>query len=432
MLLIYRLFSYVIFGLGLPVWLLLRSRLRSGLRRRLGHYRETPWPPGPAPRIWFHGASAGDVRALRPVIRKVRAGLPQATLVLSVITDSGFKVAQDELTEDVNGITYAPIDLPGATRSAVRAIRPDVLVFEYTELWPNLLAAAQAEGVIQVLGNGRLHPRRMWGYRWMTWLFGSPLSRLDRLLMRSDDDAARALALGAPKARIEVTGNTKFDDVAPVDEPPRALADGRWFVAGSTHAEDEGPVLAAFAAIRSIDEEARLLLVPRYPERAPAVADAARRWRWSVSRSGLGPDAAVADDDVVVVDVMGRLRVAYHRARIAFVGGSFGRRGGHNILEPASLGVPVLAGPDLANAADAVALLRGHGLIQVADASTLARVTVDVWSDETLRRRLSSRAQAAVEGAVGASERNAQTIIELANISTSRGPASESADSLDG
>ncbi|MEL7369865.1 MAG: glycosyltransferase N-terminal domain-containing protein [Myxococcota bacterium] len=417
---IYRLLTYLVFGLGLPFWLLMR-RLRGGFRRRLGLYGDLaavdPWPPGPSPRIWFHGASAGDVRALRPVIRKVRAALPRATLFVSVVTDTGHAVATAELSTVLDGVTYAPIDLPGATRRTMRALQPDVLVLEYAELWPNLLAAAELFGAKRVLGNGRLSPRRMTAYRWLGWLSGAPWVRLDRLLMRSPEDARTARLLGAPKARIEITGNTKLDDLG--EEDPRAhavleaLGPGPWLVAGSTHADDETAVLPTFAALRRIDPSARLLLAPRYPERAAKVAETVARWRWTVACAAL--DQSVdREADVVVVSAVGRLRAAYGAGRLAVVGGSFGGRGGHNVLEPAVVGCPVVTGPDLGNFSDAVELLRGHGLIQVRDAPTLARVVVDLWTNEALLRRLASEAKTRVLASAGASQRNADVIIELA------------------
>ena len=424
--LIYRLLSYVVFGLGLPLWWL-RSRLRIGLGRRLGWYplrgHNDVWPVrvrGGRPRIWFHGASAGDVRALGPIVRRVRAELPEATLVVSAVTDSGLKLAETELGGDLDGVTAAPLDLPGATRRTVRAIAADVLVLEAAELWPNLLAAADALGTRMILVNGRLHPDRMAGYRWLTWLAGPVVTRLDRLLMRTADDAARAAQLGAPTDRVEVTGSTKLDDRPALAGKALSptLQSGRWWVAGSTHAEDEEAVLTAFSALRQADAESRLLLAPRYPERAQSVLALARRHGWTAVRSSLQADSSDNDADVVVVDTMGRLRSAYGAARVAFVGGTFGRRGGHNILEPAGHGVVVLAGPDLESNPDATALLRGQGLIQVADAPTLSQVLVDVWTNDDLRQSLSQRAQAAVvnasTGAQSAADRDAAVVIELA------------------
>lgn len=413
--LIYRLLSFVVFGLGWPFWWL-QPRLRAGQRQRWGLYgpRRPVWPRGPSPRIWLHGASAGDVRALRPLVAHIRAAMPSATLVLSTITDTGYQMAERELSKWVDGIVYAPLDTSGATRRTVGVLRPDLLVLEYAELWPNLIAAVKASGARVVLVNGRIHPDKLTAYRWLMWLAGSPVRAFDRLLMRSDADAARIRALGAVDDRVEVTGNTKFDDVVAPEPSPGfdILGPGPWLVAGSTHVEDETKVLAGFAALKQVDPAARLIVAPRYPERASSVAADIER-TWSVARWPLVGGYDPSTSDVVVVGAVGFLRAMYLIARVAVVGGTFGRRGGHNILEPAAAGVPTLAGLDLRNSPDAVELLRGRGLIQVGDASTLSRVLIDLWTDDLLRTRLGQRAVTAVNTARGATRRNAEVVIEL-------------------
>ncbi len=415
--LIGRLLSYLIFGLGLPLWLLFRRRLRPGLWRRLGFYDGAEWPgssSSDSPRIWFHGASAGDVRSLRPVVQRVRSAFPDAMLVVSAVTETGHRMAVDELSAVVDGVTYAPIDLPDAVGRALRAIRPDVLVLERAELWPNWLVAAQAAGVRCVLHNGRLHPDRLTLYRWLDWLFEGPIRGLDRCLMQTKRDAASVRALGVPDDRIEVTGHTKWDGATEAVGPSLPVLDGqRWLVGGSTHAADEAAVLSAFEALRRVDDEARLLLVPRYPERAPAVAEAGKRAGYEVTISTLDAGGGLSKADIVVVAALGILRSIYLSARLAIVGGSFGARGGHNVLEPAVAGVPVIAGPDLSGFQEAVSLLAGHGLIQVHDASTLGRVVVDLWRDDTLRSRLAEEVRSRVLRARGATARNAEVIIEL-------------------
>ncbi len=426
MALIYALLSYLVFGVGLPFWLILMPRLRAGLWQRLGLYAKEPrpWPVGNHPRLWFHGASAGDIRALRPVIRRVRSSLPDATIVVSAITDSGYNVASDELSAFVDGVVYAPLDLPATARRAIDVLRPNVLVIEAPEIWPHLLGAASASGARLVLVNGRLNPNRMGAYRWLSWASGAPIRRYDRLLMSSAGDADRVRLLGAPAERIEVTGSTKFDDLMEgLSRDVRLLGKGHWLVAGSTHEDDEAPILDAFGAIRAEDPRAQLLLVPRYPERARHLVALGQRKRWKATRSGLNEREAGSPYDVVVVDVMGRLRDCYPRARVAFVGGSFGRRGGHNILEPAMAGVPIVTGPDLRYASEAARLLRGRGLTQAADGPSLCKIMVDLWCNESLRQQLGHAAKAIVANATGASPRNAEIIAKLAAATrVERGP----------
>ena len=426
---IYRWLSYVVFGLGFPVWWLLFPRLRGGLRQRFGDYGAVTghgaWPPRRGPIVWFHGASAGDIRALRPVMARVRTARADASILVSAITDSGHRLAHAELSGLTDGVVYAPIDLPGATRRAMQAVRPNLLVLERAEFWPHLFAAAAVVECRIVLINGRLHPDRMFGYRWLSRIAGPPLARIERLLMQTPGDADRALALGAAAERVVVAGGTKVDDVEPPsrDEQAKlaaAMGPGPWLVAGSTHEEDEAVVRRAFAAVRAVDPKARLLLVPRYPDRASYVVAALRDPSWTVRRSSLKGDSDPPSEDVVVVDVVGKLRTAYGVGRLAIVGGTFGDRGGHNVLEPAAAGVPVVAGPDVSNNEDAARLLRGHGLIQVPDADGLAQVAVDLWTNASLRASLSKRGMERVRGASGAADRSARTVIELMATTDSR------------
>ncbi|MCB0780614.1 MAG: hypothetical protein KDC03_14025, partial [Flavobacteriales bacterium] len=379
--------SYLFIGLLLPVWAL-HPKLRQGILRRLGLYRDvtppgTVWPPsrGRGPRILLHGASAGDLLALLPIIEQLRARAPESTLMVSTMTNSGFSIAQDRLQKLVDGVTFVPYDLPGATRRAMQVLAPDLLVLEYTELWPNLIHAARRRGAKVALTNGRLSEALVRRYRWMAFLFGNPLAALDLLLMREEVEADRALALGAPAGRIRVTGNTKFDNLlkaAPEagDALREALGPGLWLVAGSTHEGEEKGVLHAFRGMRAEATGLRLLIAPRYVERAPKIAALARHEGFTV---GIRSEAAAHPDEVraaevVLLDSMGELATAYSLATLVFVGGSFVPRGGQNILEPAGQGRPVLFGPNMRNFRDSVEVLLGRGGIQVTSVEQLERV----------------------------------------------------------
>jgi 3-deoxy-D-manno-octulosonic-acid transferase len=243
----------------------------------------------------MHGASAGDLQALAPMMRLFRARFPDCRILVSTITDSGLLMARDRLAAELDAVVYAPWDLWGATRRAVRALAPDVLVLEYTELWPNLIHAVHAKGAKVVLTNGRFAAERVAGYRALFALTGNPLRELDLLLMREDDEAERALALGAPLERVWVTGNTKFDGLRATapggDEAELRSALGlspgaRLLIAGSTHEGEEDLLLGVFRGLLGQHPDLRLLLAPRYTDRAERVAalaeaaGCARRTRW--------------------------------------------------------------------------------------------------------------------------------------------------------
>lgn len=432
--LIYWLISYLVIGALMPL-LLVHPKLRQGIRRRFGLYpRARPWPPsrGDGPRIWLHGASAGDLLALQPIMAEIRARSPQATLIVSTMTNSGYAIANERLESLVDAVTFVPWDLAGATRRAVAAIQPDLLVLEYTEIWPNLIGAAADAGARIALTNGRFSEALLWRYQLLYALIGNPLRRMSLLLMREPVEAERVLALGAPRERVRVTGNTKFDHVmkapkAEVIEGLRSVlgtSDRPLFVAGSTHDGEERDVVQAFLGMREVSPGLRLLIAPRYTERGAKVAAIARAEGLSValrSEAAAAPEVARAAD-VVVLDTIGELSAAYSLATLVFVGGSFVKRGGQNILEPAGQGRPVLFGPFMMNFRDSVEVLLGRGGIQVRSPSQLEKVGKELLGRPDEIAHLGQMAREAVEKVRGASPRNAIALLELvAPAPTARG-----------
>jgi 3-deoxy-D-manno-octulosonic-acid transferase len=417
---LYRVVSYLLFALALPV-LLLHPKLRHGLRRRLGLYPEGFLAEGPGPRIWLHGASAGDLLALLPVIEGLRQRFPGATLIVSTLTNSGYLMARDRL-RNVDAITYLPYDLPGATRRAVRALRPDLLVLEYTEIWPNLIRAAHRSGARVALTNGRFSASRLSQYRWLFSIIGNPLREIDLFLMREDVEAERVLRLGAPLERVWVTGNTKFDSLIGDSANgstalARALgqADGEpaapLWIAGSTHEGEEALLFSVLAKLRARHPRLRLVIAPRYIERSTRIQALARDRGFSAGLRSQGPLSP--PPDVVVLDTIGELGQAYRLATIVFVGGSFTDRGGQNILEPAAAGKPVLFGPNMENFHDSVQILVGRGGIQVKDASHLQRVIHDLLERPGRLHELGLMARAAVGSVSGAGARDVDHLAKL-------------------
>jgi len=409
--------EYVVFWLMLP-FLLLHPRVRQGIRLRLGLYRPAPAAQG-SPRVWLHGASAGDVLGLVPIVRELKALRPDACVIVSAITDSGASMARQRLIPQglAELVTFLPYDLPGACRRAIAAVRPDVLVLEYTELWPQLVEAAFQAGVKLALTNGRLRPRNVPRYRLLFRLTGNLLQKFDVLMMRAEDEAERALLLGAPPERVHVTGNTKFDALAvsvPAAEDAslrRALALGseRLWVCGSTHEGEESGLLRTFSILQKEYGDLRLLIAPRYIERAQRVLALARSMGL---RARLRSHAGGAEP-VIILDTIGELVRAYQLATVVFVGGSFGRRGGQNILEPAACGKPVLFGPRMENFQDSVQVLVGRGGLQVKDPIALLRLMRDLLARPDEIRKLGELAREAVSSVRGASARDARLIAEL-------------------
>lgn len=408
----YLLLGHLAFALLWP-FLLLHKKTRKGQRRRFGFYPRDFLPPKRGPRIWLHGSSAGDLLALRPIAEEWKRRFPDATLVMSALTDTGHAIAS-RMGDLVEAVTYQPWDLPGPTRRAMRAIDPDILVLEYTEIWPRLISAAKKQGVRVVLTNGRFDQAKMGHYRTLFRLIGNPLTEVDLLLMREEEEAERALELGAPPGRVRVTGNSKFDALVPsgdVEIPglAEALGPGPIFFAGSTHEGEEGLLLEVFVRLRKAHPSLRMVLAPRYVDRAARLAHLVQSHGLRAAfRSRGGGDA-----DVVLLDTMGELYAAYRSATLVFVGGSFTRRGGQNILEPAARGKPVLFGPNMQNFRDSVQVLLGRGGIQVQDPEHLARAALDLLDRPDRLAELGALARSAVLAVGGASARNVEEMLHL-------------------
>ncbi|GAC1343350.1 MAG: 3-deoxy-D-manno-octulosonic acid transferase [Myxococcales bacterium] len=419
------LLAYLAFFLLLP-FLLFHPRVRAGLRLRLGLYGGDP-ALRPGPRVWLHGASAGDVLGLVPIVRELKALRPDVRVIVSSITDSGAAMAEQRLLRGkpplADVVTFLPYDLPGPVRRTLAALRPDVLVLEYTELWPQLITAASLAGTRLVLTNGRIGPRNLPRYRLLFRLVGNLIAAFDLLLMRADDEAERAFQLGATPARVHVTGNTKFDALA-VSIPAGpdlglraalSLGSERLWVCGSTHEGEEDALLDVYASVRRTCPDLRLLIAPRYVERASRIAALVRERGLGVRlRSQLpSPDPFLARPEVVVLDTIGELVSAYTLATVVFVGGSFTARGGQNILEPAACGKPVLFGPRMENFQDSVQVLMGRGGLQVAGPAALEQLLRDLLARPDELATLGALAHEAVSSVRGASARDARLIAEL-------------------
>jgi len=412
MLFVYRVLGYVFLPLLLPFFLL-HPKLRGRFKERLGFYDAIPEG---APRIWVHAASAGDVKAVFPLLVALRRRVPHAVIVLTVTTSTGRAMAE-RTHIPADRVFYAPIDTLDSAARAVRRIRPDLLLLEYAEIWPNLVLAAKRSGARVALTDGRVSPRGFARARLAAWLYRRVLSAIDLFLMRSVGDAERLEALGAPRERIVVTGNTKYDTPAPGADDVMALRrafglapEQRVLVLGNTHASEEAAILPVYARLRDDFPDLVCLVAPRYPERCDEVAQLAsamglRVWR----RSGGQP----AEADVLLLDTVGELAAAYGLGTAAFVGGSFTSRGGQNVLEPALHGVPVLYGPRTDNFREEVALLTGQGGEEVGDAEELEGEVRALLEDPARRERVGRLAAERAHSLRGASEENATRLARL-------------------
>lgn len=306
--------------------------------------------------IWLHGASIGDMRALAPLVAALQRTRPDWRLRITAMTREGRTMAAQLFPELPRG--RPPLDVPPLPGRALDRVRPRLLVLEYLELWPAWIAACARRGIRTAVVDGRITHRSLR----VRGLLRRAAARLDLFCARTDEDAENARALGVRPERIRICGNGKYDAV-PVD-PPRpspaleAAIGAVDLVVGSLHPDEEADALAALAGVPQT-----VLIAPRYPSRVPAVLRRARRLGVTARRrSTPGPSARW-----IVLDTVGELAAAYALGRVAIVGGTFGRRDGQNLVEPAAHGRPVIHGPRVGNVAVEAACLAGAGGWPVAD-----------------------------------------------------------------
>jgi 3-deoxy-D-manno-octulosonic-acid transferase len=374
--------------------------------------------------IWIHAVSVGEVLTARALLPQLRERYPRLRIFLSTTTITGNQVARTNV-HDVDGVFYFPLDLPPIVRRTMRVVKPRLFVMMETELWPNLLRACRAAGVKTALVNGRISLRSFPRYRLARGFFRRVLADVDRFCMQSEESARRIVEIGADRDRVSVTGSLKFDSL----ELPGAVADRgrnrvlRYFrigqdrpvvVAASTLKGEEETVLDAFQRIRAIWGNALLIIAPRKPERFDEVERLAKKPGWRVARR---TELAVDSEprvDVVILDTIGELAQLYQVATVVFVGGSLVDAGGHNILEPAVFGKPIVFGPHMHNFTEiARTFIENRGAVQVQADAELENVLVELLSDPVKRAGLGAAARALVEANRGARARTLAVITQL-------------------
>lgn len=373
--------------------------------------------------IWVHAVSVGETRAAAPLIRELLVRYPQRSLVVTTTTPTGSAQLHSLFGEQFVDVSvpqtagrifhvYLPYDLPGAVRRFLDRTRPQLALMMETELWPNLFRQCARRGVPVVIANARLSARSARGYGRLGRLLREVLADIRLIAAQNESDAARFRELGMRADAVTVMGNLKFDQRLPGDLEDRAEvlrrqlgASRSVFVAGSTHEGEDELLLDAFARIREQRPEALLLLVPRHPERFTRVATLARRRGHSVVLRSEGRPCD-ADTGVFIGDSLGELVLFYAAADVAFVGGSLVPVGGHNMLEPAALGVPVIFGPQLFNFSDISRdLLENGAARRVEDSEQLARVVIELLGDAALRAEMGEAGRRLVAANRGALER---------------------------
>lgn len=413
---LYEALLWIVFLALLPWFAIvgfLRGKYWSNFRERLGMggVAEGPYD------VWIQAVSVGEVAAARALVARIRELRPGLSVLITTTTRTGQSMARRYFPTDT--VAYFPFDFTFSASRFLRHHRPRIYVTVETEIWPNMVRLARKEGVRVALVNGRISDRSLGRYRHLGFLLRRVLGLYDALLVRSQMDGDRFVAIGAPADRVTVTGNLKFDFEAASTEPPelaaelQRLARGRAiFIAGSTMEGEDEAILPHLPGL--VSKGCFVVIAPRKPERFEIVAGllATSPLKWA-RRSEL--EAGNADGaDVLLLDTIGELARIYSYAAAAFVGGSLIANGGHNPIEPAAAGIPVCFGPNMSNFREiAETFLAGEGAVEVGNAAELAAFAERMTADPAASRAMGARGRALVEANRGAAEISARRVLEL-------------------
>jgi 3-deoxy-D-manno-octulosonic-acid transferase len=367
--------------------------------------------------IWLHAVSVGEVLASLSIIQSVRKEFPEHKLVISTVTRTGFDLAGQILKDDV--VIYFPLDLTLPVQRVLNHIHPEIILIMETELWPNFITHVWLKNIPICLLNGRISPRSYNGYRRIRFLTGFLLKKIGYFSMQTEADAKRIIDLGAPEEKVKVTGNVKFDAsyAQPVAKGEIELLrnslglkpDEKLWIAGSTHPGEENVILEVYQELIKEFQNIRLLIAPRHIERSVDVENLIKSYGFPCMRISQMKEGL--DNPVLLLDQLGKLKAIYSAGELVFVGGSLIPHGGQNMIEPASLGKPVIFGPHIFNFQETAGLLLEESAgMMVRGKGELLSACRSLLKDETSRRRMGDLARKVVETNLGATTRNIEII----------------------
>jgi 3-deoxy-D-manno-octulosonic-acid transferase len=429
MFILYDLIFLIFAVLYLPFFFL-RGKLHPGFEKRLGVLPKGLSLDRP---IWVHAVSVGEAVSIRGLVEGLRRDFPGKQFVFSTVTPTGNTIVSS-IASRSDFVTYLPLDLSCVVRSVFARVAPSALVIAETELWPNLIYWAARRKIPIVVVNGRISDSSFKWYKRVKLLLAPLLNRITVFCVQSERDGAKLAALGLAPGKIRVTGNMKFDiavkelqaGAQEFRELRKSAGIGdaqKLLVAASTHRGEEALVVKTYTGLRKDFPQLRLLIAPRHPERTPeveaAVAQAGLR---PVRISSIAPgETGIFDgasgDEVFILDQVGRLMYFYMISDIVFIGGSLVKKGGHNILEPASLGKPVLFGPHMFNFRDIAAqFIEKNAAIPVADGRELAERIAQLLADPSRADASGAAARRIITDNAGATQRNGLILKELLSL----------------
>jgi 3-deoxy-D-manno-octulosonic-acid transferase len=405
----------------LPYWLLQMSRhgkYRASLGERLGRVPELIATQTPKPTIWVHAVSVGEVRAVSGLVAELRSRFPDHRVMVSTTTATGQDLARKHFGAE--NTFYFPLDFAFAIRPYLGVLAPQLVVIAETEFWPNFLRLAHKSAARIAVVNARISDRSRPRYRRFRFLLSRTLHKVDLFLAQTDEDARRLREIGAPPERVRVSGNLKFDVPAPPKLPIVSSLAGAFLqngtapviVCGSTVDDEEPLLLKAFENVLASYPHAVMILAPRHPERFAEVAQLLEQMGIHFWRRSLWSGDPVSGG-VFLIDTIGELAALYSLATIAFVGGSLVPSGGHNILEPAQYGVPIIVGPHTENFRDIVRSFERGDAVRVVEAAELPLAFMELLSNEAARTALARRAAETLRSQTGTTEKTADALVHL-------------------
>lgn len=400
--------------------LILRPHYRIGLGQRLGRLPSDVirLTRNTAP-FWLHAPSVGELLATRPFLYALKERFPDTPLLVSVQTTTAYQTVAERCPE-ADGVFYFPLDYPLVSRHVLKRIGPQVFFFTETEMWPNMLASLARQRIPTLLVSGRFSRRAQRRYGLLSPVFRPILQGITACCMQTQEDAQRLIATGADAQRVQVTGNFKVDGVNAGGETGRAilvqtgLGDRPLLIGASTHDSEEAVLLQAARELRSSLPHLLLLLAPRHPERFSLVEALLQRQDCRYIKRSACSAPAPPDTEVFLLDTLGELADFYAAASLVFVGGSLIRGpGGHSMIEPALVGVPVCFGPHTQNFSSIVAeLKKAQGGIEIYDAHSLCNAALPLLTDADLRQKTGARARKIIEQQQGAVERTLSVALQ--------------------
>jgi 3-deoxy-D-manno-octulosonic-acid transferase len=388
------------------------SRLGAGLGQNLDALPAKPLT------IWLHALSVGEVTSALPLIQGLRTRFPESRIIVSVTTQGGREVADKVLLPLVDRVINGPLDILPVVYYFLRKIRPDIYILVETDFWPNILYALQRNRVPSVLVNGRVSDSSMAGYRRMGLFFRPMFNIFSLLFMQTEHDKENMARLLGHSHNLHAFGNLKYDTVLLASASDRAgvkelfLPSGKiFFIAGSTHAGEEQPLLRCYSRLKTIYPQLHFILAPRDNNRAGEIQTLAARYGLTCTRR---TSYSFETTDIFLVDTIGELLDFYAVSSVGFVGGSLVNKGGHNPIEPAAMGIPVLFGPDMSDFREiAQALIDAGGAYRVSGEESLEKVLTTLLNEPELRKKKGKAAQQCVLNQCGVVEKHLQCIKEI-------------------